>query len=86
MKIPKIRGIEVLKSLRANEKTARIPVVVLTSSKEDKDIISSYNLGVNSYIVKPVDFEQFNESIKEIGYYWLIINQAPIKKGNKDAE
>lgn len=75
LKMPKVGGIEVLKTIRNNDLTKKIPVVVLTSSKEDKDIVETYDLGVNSYIVKPVDFDKFNECVKEIGYYWLLVNQ-----------
>ncbi len=75
LKMPKVSGIEVLRELRKNEKTKSIPVVVFTSSSEEKDIIETYKLGVNSYIVKPVDFDRFTEVIKEIGYYWLVINK-----------
>lgn len=78
LKMPKIGGIEVLKKIRGDENTKNIPVVVMTSSKEEKDIIATYNLGVNSYIVKPVDFEKFNKSVREIGFYWLVVNQPPI--------
>ena len=77
LKLPKISGLEVLKKLKSSKKTAYIPVVVLTSSKEESDLIESYKLGVNSYIVKPVDFDKFRDSIKEIGYYWLLLNQLP---------
>lgn len=77
LKMPKVDGLEVLKAIRSDERTAHIPVVVMTSSKEDKDITESYNLGVNSYLVKPVDFKKFAESIKEIGFYWLVLNHAP---------
>ncbi|MES2588039.1 MAG: response regulator [Bacteroidota bacterium] len=79
LKMPKVGGIEVLRRIRADERTKRIPVVVMTSSKEEKDIIASYDLGVNSYIVKPLDFDQFTKSVKDIGFYWLLINQPPIK-------
>ena len=79
LKMPKVGGIEVLKQIRENEKTKNIPVVVMTSSKEERDIIDTYKLGVNSYIVKPVDFDKFTKSVKEIGFYWLVVNQAPIK-------
>jgi two-component system response regulator len=80
LKMPKIGGIEVLKRIRGDERTKNIPVVVMTSSKEEKDIIATYDLGVNSYIVKPVDFEQFNRSIRDIGFYWLVVNQPPVIK------
>jgi two-component system, response regulator len=78
LKLPKISGIDVLTAIKGNPKTRVIPVVVLTSSKEEKDVIESYKLGVNSYIVKPVDFDKFLESVKEIGMYWLLINQPPM--------
>lgn len=79
LKMPKIGGIEVLKRIRADERTKTIPVVIMTSSKEEKDIIAGYELGVNSYIVKPLDFTKFTESVKEIGFYWLVVNQPPIQ-------
>ena len=79
LKLPKISGMEVLKELKNDQRTAKIPVVVLTSSKEESDLVESYKLGVNSYIVKPVDFNKFIESIKDIGYYWLLLNQTPEK-------
>ncbi len=78
LKLPKVSGIEVLQRIKNDEKTKTIPVVVLTSSKEEKDIINSYNLGVNSYIVKPVDFDKFMEAVKEVGLYWLVLNQLPL--------
>jgi two-component system response regulator len=77
LKLPKIGGLEVLKRIRANERTRRMPVVVLTSSKEDRDMIESYDLGANSYIRKPVDFKQFTESVRQLGLYWLVLNEAP---------
>jgi len=77
IKLPKIGGIEVLRRVRENARTKRLPVVMLTSSKQDKDLIESYNLGANSYVVKPVDFAQFNEAVRQIGLYWLVINQPP---------
>jgi len=76
IKMPKIDGIEVLRQIKSNEATKTIPVVIMTSSKEEQDIITSYNLGVNSYVVKPVDFEGFAKAVAELGCYWLIINQA----------
>jgi two-component system, response regulator len=79
LKLPKVDGFEVLKSIRADQRTKRIPVVILTSSKEDHDLFNGYDLGVNSYIRKPVDFNQFSEVIKQVGLYWLLLNETPIK-------
>ena len=76
LKMPKVDGIEVLQKVREDERTKKIPVVVLTSSNEEKDMVSAYELGVNSYIVKPIDFQKFSNSIKEIGYYWLVLNKT----------
>lgn len=78
LKLPKITGLEVLKKIKTDPRTKIIPVVVLTSSREERDIIDSYRLGVNSYIVKPVDFENFVESMRTLGLYWLLLNQPPI--------
>jgi CheY-like chemotaxis protein len=77
LKLPKIDGLEVLRELRQDPRTKLLPVVVLTSSAEDRDLVESYELGVNSYIVKPVDYGRFTEVIKELGIYWLLINQPP---------
>lgn len=77
LKLPKVDGIEVLQMIKADRKLKLIPVVVLTSSKEESDVIKSYDLGVNSYIRKPVDFDQFVETVKQIGFYWLLINEQP---------
>ena len=77
LKLPKIDGLEVLRQVKKNESTKIIPVVILTSSREEKDIVESYKLGVNSYIVKPVEFEKFQASINEIGFYWLLLNEPP---------
>ena len=75
IKMPKVDGIEVLRQIKSNDHTKTIPVVIMTSSKEEQDIITSYNLGVNSYVVKPVDFEGFAKAVSELGFYWLITNQ-----------
>src|ERR1700676_2903705 len=77
LKLPKVDGLEVLKAIRSDERTKAIPVVILTSSKEQRDVIDGYNLGVSAYIQKPVDFDQFSETIRQIGMFWLLINQAP---------
>jgi CheY-like chemotaxis protein len=77
LKLPKINGLEVLKRLRNDDRTKLLPVVVLTSSREDRDLNESYRLGANSYIRKPVDFAQFSEAIKQLGLYWLVLNEAP---------
>ena len=76
IKMPKVDGIEVLRQLKANDATRTIPVVIMTSSKEEQDIFTSYDLGVNSYVVKPVDFEGFAKAVSELGFYWLITNQG----------
>jgi CheY-like chemotaxis protein len=77
LKLPRIDGLEVLRRMKEEPRTRTIPVVVLTSSREERDIIESYQLGVNSYIVKPVDFEQFAESVRQLGLYWALLNQPP---------
>ncbi len=77
LKLPKVDGLEVLAKLRTHESTRHIPVVVLTSSKEQEDVIKSYNLGANSYVRKPVDFAQFLEAAKHLGLYWLVLNEPP---------
>lgn len=79
LKLPKVDGLEVLRAIKGDLRTKIIPVIVLTSSKEEKDIVESYKLGVNSYILKPVDFDKFVDAVKDIGYYWLLLNQSPIR-------
>lgn len=77
LKLPKVDGLEVLARLKGDARTKNIPVVILTSSKEQTDIVRSYDLGVSSYIVKPVDFESFTKAVRELGLYWLLLNQPP---------
>ena len=77
LKLPKINGLEVLQQIKADEQLKLIPVVVLTSSREEKDMVASYKLGVNAYVVKPVDFHEFVNAIKELGAFWAVINQPP---------
>lgn len=77
LKLPKIDGLEVLKRLRADSRTALLPVTVLTTSNEERDVVTSYRLGVNSYVRKPVDFDSFIEAVRQLGLYWLVLNIAP---------
>lgn len=77
LKLPKIDGLEVLRQVKSDPRTKSVPIVVMTSSKEQRDMVEGYQLGVNSYIQKPVDFDQFRDIIKELGFYWLVINQSP---------
>lgn len=79
LKLPKVDGLQVLKQLKNDPRTRTIPVVIMTSSSEERDLVEGYNLGVNSYIQKPVDFEQFRKIVKTLGLYWLVVNQSPLK-------
>lgn len=81
LKLPKVDGIEVLRRIKADEQTRMIPVVMLASSAEESDIVESYKLGVNSYIVKPVDFERFSETVAKAGLYWMLVNRPPAESG-----
>jgi len=78
LKLPKVDGLEVLRRIKADPRSRVIPVVMLTSSRQERDIVESYQLGVNSYIVKPVDFEKFTEAVQQLGLYWLLLNQGPL--------
>jgi two-component system response regulator len=78
LKLPKVDGLEVLQRIKSDPRTRAIPVVVLTSSREERGIMTSYDLGVNSYITKPVDFEQFTEAVRQLGFYWMLLNQPPV--------
>jgi two-component system, response regulator len=77
LKLPKVDGLEILQRCKADPRTRNIPVVILTSSREERDLIKSYNLGVNSYVVKPVDFAQFTEAVRQLGLYWMMLNELP---------
>jgi two-component system, response regulator len=77
LKLPKVDGLDVLRSIRANERTRRLPVVILTSSREESDLIAGYGLGANSYVRKPVDFSEFIEATRQLGLYWLVLNELP---------
>lgn len=79
LKLPKVSGLEVLRALRANARTRHIPVVVLSSSREDHDLVEAYTLGANSYIVKPVEFEAFVEAVSALGFYWALLNEPPVR-------
>jgi len=78
LKMPKVGGLEVIRAIRSNPKTMNIPIVALTTSREDQDRISAYNLGVNSYIVKPIDYHNFEQCVQELGFYWLLLNEPPL--------
>ena len=82
LKLPLVDGLEVLQRLKGDPRTRMIPVAVLTSSREERDVVESYRLGVNSYITKPVDFEQFTEAVRMLGMYWVLLNQPPIQAGS----
>jgi two-component system response regulator len=77
LNLPKVGGLDVLRAIRADPKTKLLPVVVLTSSKQDRDLVEGYALGANSYVVKPVDFSQFSEAVRQLGLYWLVLNERP---------
>lgn len=81
LKLPKVDGLEVLKRVRSDERTKFLPVVIFTSSKEDRDVIQGYSLGANSYVRKPVDFVEFSEAVRQLGLYWLILNEPPVDRG-----
>lgn len=81
LKLPKVSGLDVLRRIKSDPRTHDIPVVVMTSSREERDIVESYHLGVNSYVVKPVHFDQFTEAVRSLGMYWLLLNQPPVPSG-----
>lgn len=80
LKLPKVNGIQVLQKIKADERTRKIPVVVLTSSKESRDVKDAYNLGVNSYVTKPIKFDEFAKVVSELGLYWLLLNKLPVRQ------
>ncbi len=80
LKLPRVDGLDVLKRIRSDERTKYLPVIILTSSKEERDIIEGYSLGANSYVCKPVDFGEFMEAARQLGFYWLLLNQSPIAR------
>jgi len=81
LKLPKVDGMQVLERIKGDARTKTIPVVIMTSSKEERDLVNGYGLGANSYIQKPVDFDQFRETVKQVGLYWLVTNQPPVGNG-----
>ena len=85
LKLPRVPGLEVLRAIRANPRTRRMPVVILTSSKEERDVAAGYDLGVNSYIQKPVDFARFVDAIRQLGLYWLLLNEPPPQASRAEA-
>jgi two-component system response regulator len=86
LKLPKVDGMEVLRAIKADPRTRAIPVVILTASKEEKDLVNGYQLGVNAYIQKPVDFEKFRDIVRELGLFWLVVNQPPPAAAFRDRE
>jgi len=84
LKLPKVDGLQVLKEAKGDPRTKTIPIVIMTSSKEERDLVESYNSGVNSYIQKPVDFDQFRNTVKTLGMYWMVVNQPPVKNGVRE--
>ena len=86
LKLPKVDGLEVLKQLKGDSRTKNIPIVITTSSKEERDMVSGYELGANSYIQKPVDIDQFRETVKNVGLYWLVVNQPPPISGVRELD
>ena len=81
LKLPKLNGLEVLRVIRAHREFSVVPVVILTSSREEQDLVRTYELGVNAYVVKPVDFQQFSESVRALGFFWAVLNEAPPPTG-----
>jgi two-component system response regulator len=84
LKLPKVDGMEVLKQVKSDPRTKTIPIVIMTSSKEERDLVAGYNLGANSYIQKPVDFDQFRDTVKSVGLYWLVTNQPPVVEASRN--
>jgi two-component system response regulator len=86
LKLPKVDGLEILQKCKADPRTRNIPVVVLTSSREERDLVQSYNFGVNSYVVKPVDFPQFTDAVSQLGMYWMLLNQVPAELVHSESQ